>query len=60
MMWNFKELHDDEGVIVINLYNISYFYKDIEDDKTYLGMSNGTALVVKESVEEIYEMVKWL
>lgn len=59
-MWKFKELHDDEGVIIVNLHNISYFYKDIEDGKTYLGMSNGTALVVKESVEEIHEMVKWL
>ena len=59
-MFKFVELHDAEGPIVVNLHSIVYFYKDPEDNQTYVSMSNGTSLGVTETVEELKDAVKWL
>jgi hypothetical protein len=59
-MFKFVELHDADGPVIVNLHSIVYFYKDPEDNQTYISMTNGTSLRLTETVEELKEAVEWL
>ena len=53
------EFYPYERETLVNPANISHIYRDTEfdDDDTYVEMNSGTTLAVKESPQEILQMI---
>ena len=65
-MMNFKEFHDDEGPLYVDIREIAYFYEANEDEKeqrgvnTVLVFKNQNSLSVTEKITTVIEVMKWV